>query len=123
MHIESCFSLLPRGEYFYFCTSPGSCEKNSCTVMFKFGCFVQKYWSGTVTRNRVMDLMEKGNSNGPSNHGKESKTMTNVIQCRFSEVLFQLCTEKKTFLGSLCRNITSMCRDIAFLSFVQTCVI
>ena len=27
---------------------------HSRAVIFKSGCFVQKYWSGTVTRNAVM---------------------------------------------------------------------
>ena len=36
-----------------------------------------------------------------------------VIQCRFSEFLIQLCIENAFFLG-LCRNITTMCRKIAF---------
>jgi len=37
-----------------------------------------------------------------------------VIQCRFSEFLIQLCIKKNTFLGGPCRNITTMCRKIAF---------
>ena len=36
-----------------------------------------------------------------------------VIQCRFSELLFQLCIKNAFFLGP-CRNITTMCRKIAF---------
>ena len=36
-----------------------------------------------------------------------------VIQCRFSEFLFQLCIKNAFFLGP-CRNITTMCRKIAF---------
>ena len=33
-------------------------KKKSRAIVFKLGCFVQKYWSGTVTLNTVMDLME-----------------------------------------------------------------
>ena len=36
-----------------------------------------------------------------------------VIQCRFSEFLIQLCTKNAFSLGP-CRNITTMCRKIAF---------
>ena len=53
------------------------------------------------------------NSNGLLNHGKEGKTRYYVIQCRFSEFLIQLCI-KNAFFGVPCRNITTMCRNIAF---------
>ena len=36
-----------------------------------------------------------------------------MIQCRFSEFLIQLCI-KNAFFGVPCRNITTMCRNIAF---------
>ena len=39
--------------------------------------------------------------------------MNYVIQCRFSKFLIQLCI-KKMFFGGPCRNITTMCRKIAF---------
>ena len=58
-------------------------------------------------------VFEKGNSNGPLNHGKEGKTMFYVIQCRFSEFLVQLCIKKRFSLGPS-RNITTLCRKIAF---------
>ena len=53
------------------------------------------------------------NSNGLLNHGKEGKTRYYVIHCRFSESLIQLCIKNASFLGP-CRNITTMCRKIAF---------
>ena len=37
-----------------------------------------------------------------------------MIQCRFSEFLIQLCI-KNAFFGVPCRNITTMCRNIAFI--------
>ena len=54
------------------------------------------------------------NSNGLLNHGKEGKTRYYVIQCRFSEFLIQVCM-KNAFFGVPCRNITTMCRNIAFI--------
>ena len=44
--------------------------------IFKLGCFVQKYLSGTVSRYTVRKVYtKKSNSNGPLNNGKEGKTM------------------------------------------------
>ena len=41
-----------RGEYFSICRDTCPCIIFfSRAVIFKSGCFVQKYWSGTVTRN------------------------------------------------------------------------
>ena len=37
-----------------------------------------------------------------------------MIQCRFSEFLIQVCM-KNAFFGVPCRNITTMCRNIAFI--------
>ena len=34
-------------------------KKNSCAVIFKLGCFVQKYWSGTVTLKTLNDIYWK----------------------------------------------------------------
>ena len=39
-----------------------------------------------------------------------------MIQCRFSEFLIQVCM-KNAFFGVPCRNITTMCRNIAFIEF------
>ena len=56
-------TLASIGEYFYFSTSKLLLHvfSSSRAVIFKSGCFVQKYWSGTVARNtdmgRGMDLM------------------------------------------------------------------
>ena len=36
-----------------------------------------------------------------------------MIQCRFSEFLVQMCI-KNAFIAVPCRNITTMCRNIAF---------
>ena len=45
-----------RGEYFYLSRSKLLLPdfSSSRSVIFKSGYFVQKYWSGTVTRNTVM---------------------------------------------------------------------
>ena len=40
-----------------------------------------------------------------------------MIQCRFSEFLIQVCM-KNAFFGVPCRNITTMCRNIAFIEFL-----
>ena len=52
----NCKGILgTRGEYFSIgrdtCPHPTFFSR---AVIFKSGCFVQKYWSGTVTRNTVM---------------------------------------------------------------------
>ena len=44
---------------------------------------------------------------------KSWKRRQNRVLCRFSEFLIQLCI-KNTFFGVPCRNITTMCRNIAF---------
>ena len=44
--------------------------------IFRFGCFVQKYLSGTVPGYTVRKVYtRKSNPNGPLNNGKEGKTM------------------------------------------------
>ena len=45
-------------------------------IVFRFGCFVQKYLSGTVPRYTVRKVYtRKSNPNGPLNNGKEGATM------------------------------------------------
>ena len=52
MSHESC-----RGEYFSISRDTCPCFTFfSRAVIFKSGCFVQKYWSGTVTRNIIENM-------------------------------------------------------------------
>ena len=51
--------------------------------------------------------------NASWSHGKLGKTMNYMKPSRFSEFLIQLCIEKRFSFG-LSRNITTVCRKIAF---------
>ena len=84
----------------------------SCAVIFKLGCFVQKYCSGTVTCNQSCGAGKKSNSNGPLNHSQESKTINYVIQCRFCEVLFYCAQNKKNCFCGACVEILQLCAEI-----------
>jgi len=107
-----------RGEYFYFCRKGHYCKKNSRAVIFKLGCFVQKYWSGTVTRNTAMrraaDYLHLNKPNlAAFNYTAAVQCSENLLNIADVVRSFFNCAQK-TFWGSPCRNITTMCRNIAF---------
>jgi len=106
----------------------GILQKKSRAVIFKLGCFVQKYWSGTVTRNTAMrraaDYLHLNKPN------LAAFNYTAAVQCSAVQCSAVQCSEnllniadvvrsffncaQKTFWGNPCRNITTMCRNIAF---------
>jgi len=97
----------------------GILQKKSRAVIFKLGCFVQKCWSGTVTRNTAMrraaDYLHLNKPNlAAFNYTAAVQCSENLLNIADVERSFFNCAQK-TFWGNPCRNITTMCRNIAFL--------
>merc|ERR1719458_1283117 len=115
---------LSRGEYFSIGrdTCPHPTFFSSRAVIFKSGCFVQKYWSGTVTRNTVMRRAADYEKHTIWIELKWSlkswKRRQNKVLCRFSEFLIQLCIKIRFFLVRA--EILLLCAEkLPFLGSVQ----
>ena len=114
INLKKNLSLHPRGEYFYLTGNAHSrlifspCRNIQirvfCAKIFKLGCFVQKYWSVTVTRYTVTRGwigLEKSNSNGLLNHGREGQKFDICCSADSVSFLLKFCTHKNAFLRSV----------------------